>query len=57
MAVCSVFLIAAGIGIAALFLSGRPVPRHVFILNMWAELSQRLGEPERLVEQRMRTAA
>ena len=57
MAVFLVFLIATGIGIAALFLSGRPIPRHAFILNMWAKLSQRLGEPERLVEQRMRTAA
>jgi len=46
MAVCAVFLIAAGIAIAALLHSGRPIPRHVFIFDMVAELSQSEAKQE-----------
>lgn len=38
MAVCAVLLVAIGSAVAALLYSGRPVPRHVFILDMVAKM-------------------
>ncbi len=52
-----VVLVAPGIGIALLFLSGRPIPRHVFIFEMLVKLSERLAMPESQGEFRMRKAA
>jgi len=57
MAVCTVLLIAAGFAIAALLHSGRPIPRHAFILDMVDRLSQSAVEQESTTQFRHDVAA
>lgn len=57
MAVCAAFFIAAGIGIAALLRSGRPLPRHQFIFEIIANLSRSEVEEERTSSLRTGAAA
>ncbi len=57
MAVCAVLLIATGVAIAVLLHSGRPIPRHVFLLDVVAKLSHSEVEKESTRKRRAACAA
>lgn len=49
MAVCVLFVIAVAAAAAALLNTGRPIPRHVFIVGMFLKLSQSEVEQENAI--------
>lgn len=46
MVVCTVLLVVAGIAVGVLLHSDRPLPRHVFMFEMVARLSESQGEQQ-----------
>ncbi len=46
IAVCAVFVIAAGAAVSALLHSDCPTPRHAFILDLIAKLAEVLADRE-----------
>jgi hypothetical protein len=46
MAVCAVFLLSVGLAFALLLSSSHPIPRHVFIFEMIAKLSESQNDTE-----------